>query len=75
MAASCCKETWQKIPDDEPVFILRGKDLLAPSIVVDWIEKAEEANVNSDKIQRAWEHYKAMIEFQAQHPSHCKIPD
>lgn len=31
--------TWAKVHPDEPVFILRGQDITAPGIVVEWIRK------------------------------------
>lgn len=54
---------WNKIGDDEPVFILRARDVLAPTIVFEWadrlvrrggsFEKAERA-VNCALAMRAW---------------------
>ncbi len=75
MPAPCCKGTWLRIPDDEPVFILRGKDLLAPETVYQWVRIAELNKVNADKVQRAREHMRAMTDFQRDHPARCKLPD
>jgi len=75
MPKECCKDTWQRIPDDEPVFIIRGKDKLAPRAILAWLDAAREAGVNVDKLTRAEEHLVAVIEFQEQHPERCKIPD
>jgi hypothetical protein len=75
MPTQCCKDTWEKIPDDEPVFILRGKDLLATDVVREWIVAARRNDVNPDKIARAKEHLNAIDQFQGAHPERCKIPD
>lgn len=76
MPKECCKETWEKIPDDEPVFIIRGKDLLACGAVSDWITRAElEAVVPDEKIAKAKEHLLSIITFQEEHPERCKMPD
>lgn len=75
MPKQCCKDTWEKIPDDEPVFIIRGKDKLAPRVMLLWLDAARDAGVNEDKLARVGEHLAAVIEFQEQHPERCKIPD
>ena len=75
MASGCCKTTWEKIPEDEPVFILRGQDLLILDRVADWIADAVQQGVNSEKVQRAREHFNAIRMFQLEHPERCKLPD
>lgn len=75
MPSECCKETWFKIPDDEPVFIIRGKDLFALDIITLWVMLATAADVNVDKLRRAEQHLEAVEAFQAKYPERCKIPD
>lgn len=75
MPKQCCKDTWNKIPDDEPVFILMGRDLTAASRVLEWIESAKAASVNPDKIRRAEEHLADFVNFVQEHPERCKMPD
>lgn len=75
MPKQCCKETWNRIPDDEPVFILRGKDLLAKKVIGEWLVDAHINGVNEDKMKRAREHYDDIERFQTEHPDRCKIPD
>jgi hypothetical protein len=75
MPAQCCKDKWPQIPDDEPVFILRGKDLLVLPIVHAWMEAATGAGVNDNKMEAVGQHYAAIQEFQRAHPERCKIPD
>ena len=71
----CCKDTFAKIPDDEPAFILRAQDLTAPVLVRAWIDNAIAGGVNADKLERAEQHYADMIEFQKANPDRCKFPD
>ncbi len=75
MPKECCKKTWEKIPEDEPVFILRGKDLLSGIVVEEWIRLAERWKVNDDKLRRAKEHLRDIKEFQSENPDRCKVPD
>ena len=75
MPKQCCKDTWNKIPDDEPVFIIRGKDALAPSTMRAWISMAEKNGVDEDKIRRVTEHLNDVLHFQAKNPDKVKIPD
>jgi hypothetical protein len=75
MAKQCCKETWDKIPDDEPAFIIRGRDQLAPATVLHWLEAARDAGVNPEKFNEAYEHLTEIAEFQEKHLERCKLPD
>jgi hypothetical protein len=60
---------------DEPVFILRAQDILAPRVVVRWAHLAEQANAPLDKVQGALRCAKQMADWQAQHPDRVKVPD
>jgi hypothetical protein len=42
-----------KAADDEPVFVLRGRDALAPEIVRDWANRAEANGASADKVDEA----------------------
>jgi hypothetical protein len=75
MPLQCCKDKWPTIPDDEPVFVIRGKDLLAIETVERWIDLAKEAGVNDEKMAAVGQHYIAIFNFQTEHPERCKIPD
>ena len=75
MPLQCCKDKWPQIPDDEPVFIIRGKDLLAVPTVLRWIELARKREVNTEKMEAVDRHLQAIIDFQCDHPERCKIPD
>jgi hypothetical protein len=57
--------------ENEPVFVLRGQDVSAPHIIMEWINQ----NLNTcpiEKLQEAWETVKAMKEFQR---INCKMAD
>ena len=43
-------QTW---PQDEPIFVLRAQDRLAPFVVRLWAEHALRAEVNSAKVREA----------------------
>ena len=44
-----------KIDPLEPVFILRGRDILAPSAVFAWAHSAERHGIGLKKLAGAWE--------------------
>lgn len=62
-----------KIGDDEPVFVLRAKDALAPGIVRAWVEAAMDAGVSLEKVAEARNLAHLMERWQETHGS--KTPD
>jgi hypothetical protein len=60
----------QKIPPDEPVFVLRAQDCLASECVERWALRARAMSVHTDKVGEAF----AVAEEMLQWP-HRKIPD
>jgi hypothetical protein len=62
-----------KVGDEEPIFILRASDALAPSIVNEWIRAARRNGVNADKIASATRHLQAIWDWQAVYDH--KLPD
>jgi hypothetical protein len=62
-----------KIPEDEPVFLLRASDLLAPDTVRHWADALAEAGGDDNLIQLALAHANAMDLWQAEHG--FKLPD
>jgi hypothetical protein len=60
---------------DEPIFILRAQDVLAPRVVVRWAHLAEQADAPLDKVQGALKRAKEMADWQAQNPDRVKVPD
>ena len=60
---------------DEPVFVLRARDMLAPRVVVRWASLAEQANVSRDKVASALRRAKEMADWQARNPDCVRLPD
>jgi hypothetical protein len=62
-----------KIPEDEPVFLLRGQDVLAPSLLLDWASRMRSlgGDPKMADLVRAQAH--RMIIWQNENGS--KIPD
>ena len=61
------------IPEDEPVFLLRAQDTVAPEIVDTWASLAEEDGAAPNIVEAAIKHAQAMRKWQGDHGS--KIPD
>ena len=61
-----------KIPANEPVFLLRGQDQFAPKLLQDWANSARLYG-NEEMALMVEKHAKLMIEWQDMNVS--KIPD
>jgi len=61
------------IPDDEPVFLLRGKDICAPAAIEAWCAEAKKAGVSDVMILHAMEHANRMRIYQELHFK--QVPD
>ena len=59
-----------KIPGDEPIFVLRASDILAPIVVQYWVTLAADTGVPVKKVQEACSVASAMI-----HWPNRKLPD
>lgn len=59
--------------DDEPIFVLRSQDQLAPAIVRRWADAAERAGVDEEKVVEARQQAKAMEDWGRTRGS--KVPD
>lgn len=75
MPAECCKEFFNKIPDDEPTFTIAGRDKIALHVIKAWIDAAKKCGVNKEKIASATRHYNAVAAFQTRYPERVKTPD
>jgi len=71
---NCIQDPSGKIPDDEPVFLLRGKDICAPEIIERWAYVAGQAGASKTITDAALYQAQAMREYQ-QGLGECKIPD
>jgi hypothetical protein len=59
-----------KAQDDEPIFVLRGQDRLAPDVVRQWADRAEQAGCAIEKVREAREVADAMEQWPRR-----KVPD
>lgn len=62
-----------KIGEDEPVFLLRAKDILAPRIVLAWANTLEAEMGDPKMVTLARKHAKYMEDWQQRNG--CKLPD
>jgi hypothetical protein len=58
-----------KIPEDEPVFLLRAQDVTAPDVLEYWAELNDDKFGDKALIRRTLLHAAAMREWQRQHGS------
>lgn len=61
------------IPADEPVFLLRGQDALAPSLVLDWASRMRSLGGDPNMADLARVQAQKMIAWQDEHG--VKAPD
>lgn len=61
------------IPEDEPVFLLRGKDAAAPQAVRAWALEAAKRGASPEIVNKALEQAEAMHDWQEAHGA--KVPD
>lgn len=65
-----------KIPDDEPLFLLRAQDALGVKTVNDWAAHAmNSGQVSGEKVNGAMNVGMAMGDWQRAHPERVKMPD
>lgn len=55
--------TVRRIPDDEPVFLIRGQDAVSGDAVRAWADLAEENGAAEEIVRAAREHAKKMDEW------------
>jgi hypothetical protein len=61
------------IPEDEPVFLLRGQDRLAPDVLRHWAHQLLESGGDGKMAQMAMQQANDMLVWQAKHKR--KLPD
>lgn len=61
------------IPDDEPVFIVRGQDLAGPVTLRAWAKEATALGADKDIVDRVYRHAEAMEDWQQTRS--FKVPD
>ena len=62
-----------KIPEDEPVFLLRGQDQLAPDLLLRWAHKLRLYEGNPEMARMVEDHAMKMIKWQRN--VKVKMPD
>lgn len=65
------RETADRVPDDEPVFIFRGKDPFAVSVLAYYASILEENKVSEDHISAVLQRLDDFCEFKKDNPSRC----
>lgn len=61
------------IPDDEPVLLVRGQDVMAVPTIEAWIRGARKVGVDPALLDAMEQHRTRVIEWQADHGN--KVPD
>lgn len=56
-----------KIPAEEPVFLLRASDMLAPNVVMHWALQAKANGCDPEIVAAAENQARAMLEWQQSH--------
>lgn len=62
-----------KIPENEPVFLLRAKDKLAPELLLRWASKLRLEGGQPEMAEMVTNHAQKMLDWQKEHG--CKLPD
>jgi len=60
--------------DDEPVFVLRAKDPLAPTAIIEWAESASNQGLHADKIREALACADAMQQWREKNVEYAAAP-
>jgi len=53
MSTKATNTTLAKIADNEPIFVLRARDIIAPTLVRSWVRIASNMGVNQAKLDEA----------------------
>jgi hypothetical protein len=63
------------IAPDEPVFVIRGRDMSAPDAIDAYASAAALHGADDELVSVVHERAEAMREWQRQHPDSLKVPD
>lgn len=67
------RSPFSDIPDDEPVFVIRGRDLAGPRALRAYAMEASRAGADRAVVLSVERHAAAMEDYQARHGA--KVPD
>jgi hypothetical protein len=63
------------VPDDEPLFILRARDVNALAVLSDYLKHAIESGANTEHHEAICRRINDFARFRTEHPKRMKIPD
>lgn len=66
-------EAKTEVPEDEPTFVLRAQDKIAPEIVREWAYRAAVEGAPEEKVEAARQIASRMEDWQI--ANHRKVPD
>ena len=69
------RESGEPIPDDEPVFILRGKDAAAVATLMFYLSEAKKAGSPVEHLQAVQKRIDQFQGFAGKNPERVKSPD
>jgi hypothetical protein len=64
----------ERVPEDEPLFILRGRDFLAVQAIYHYLEEMIESGCDSERIAAVRKVAKQFVDFEVAHPERVKLP-
>ncbi len=62
------------VPDDEPLFLLRGRDVLAVELLHAYLAISQKANCKGYHFFKLGETVAGFLKFRKDHPERMKIP-
>ena len=62
------------VPDDEPLFLLRGRDILAIPLLIEYFEISKKAGCNDHHYFKLEEMTGKFVKFKSEHPGRMKMP-
>ncbi len=63
------------IPEDEPLFILRGKDMETPNAIRQYALFCRIAGSPPEHIEAVERQATRIVQWQNENPARCKVPD
>lgn len=67
------QDPWGNIPEDEPVFLLRGQDKFAPELLLRWAAKLRLDGGEAEMAEMVEDHAQSMLNWQKYNAK--KLPD
>lgn len=69
------RQSGHQIPDDEPVFLVRGRDILACALLEAYKEMAAEENCTAEHLDAIDHRIDQFEKFAQDHPERMRTPD